>query len=142
MSHSDWCPTKALAHSDAAKRLSDTFNLHRVAAQYDSINKWFAVRLHDGTSDGVLYDSKSDCIRHQGHNEQFYAFIKIIPCMMTPCEAEVLLNVHRRAYDAGFRLTDPDHPKGGRQLIQRVTVEDQLALAKGQVRNVILPGEE
>lgn len=138
--HSAWCKSQALGHSDAAKRLCDTYNLHRVADPYGSLKKWFAVRLIDGTGDNVLYDSKSDCVFHQHHNEQYYAFIKIVPSTMTECEAEVMLSVARRAYDNGLRLTDPDHRSGGPDLIKRTSIEDQLSLARGFVSNVIIPG--
>src|SRR5258706_576476 len=111
--HSAWCQQKALGHTDAAKRLADTYNLHRIAAPHDSIGKWFAVALVDGRGDNTLYDSKRDCVFHQGHNEQYYAFTKIVPSTMTYCEGEVVMSVARRAYDKGLRLADPDDKHGG-----------------------------
>lgn len=129
-------------HTDAATRVSDEFNTHRMADPYGSIGKYFAAALNDGRSDHVLYDSKQDCIRHQHHNEQFYTFIRISPTTMNPCNAEVMLSVARRAYDNGMRLTDPDHKSGGPELIKRTSLEDQLALSHGFVTNVRMPGEE
>lgn len=136
------CATKD--HSDAAKKVSDTYNLHRIAGDTLGIQanrKWFACALQDGESDGVLYDSKSDAIRHQHHNEQWYTFICIGPHSMTPCEAEVMLSVARRAYDKGMRLADPDDRTGGRELIKRTTIEDMRALAGGRATSLIMPGD-
>lgn len=123
-------------HSDAAKRIYDNYHLHRSADYYGSIGKWIACALNDGSSDGEKYDSKSDCIRHQHHNEQFYAYIQITPAMMTVCSAEIFLGVTRRLYDAGIRMADPDHREGGRQLITRTSVEDQMAYLRGKSQNL------
>lgn len=112
--------------SDAGKRVSDQYNLHRVAAVHD-VGRWFAVALHDGTSDGVLYDSKSAAVTHQKHNEMFYAYVQIGPWPMTPAMADSFLALHRRLYDKDVRLADPDHANGGRDVIKRVSQEDQRA---------------
>jgi hypothetical protein len=135
--HQSFC--KAASHSDAAKKISDTFNLHRIAADasgIENIGKWFAAALEDGSTDGVLYDSRGECVRHQHHNEQWYTFIKIVPSTMTYCEAEVMLKTSRKAYNAGMRLTDPDHRHGGRELIKRSTTEDMLALSDLRATNL------
>lgn len=120
-------------HSDAAKRISDIYTLHRVADPYGNIGSWIACALSDGQSDMVLYDSKRDAIRHQHHKENFYTFIQIVPSMMTPCEAEVILKVARMIYDRGGRISDGFSKH---DLIKRLGWEDQLALAKGNVQNV------
>jgi len=139
------CPRQT-PHSDAAKRVADVYNLHRTAAGADAIGRWIAVALADGTSDQVLYDGKADAVRGQKHNEQFYAFIRIVPCSMSPCEADSFLRTSRAAYDAGMRLADPDHRAGGRELIPRLTVEDEFArvaaiISRGRTpqTNLILP---
>jgi hypothetical protein len=139
--HEPWCREKKTGHSDAAKRACDTYNLHRVAIGDDAIGKWFAAALSDGDGDGVLYDSKRECVLHQKHNEQYYTYIKICPPGMRICEAEVMLNAARQLYDKGMRLTDPDHKHGGPDLITRLTVSDQLAQSRGRVTNLIMPWE-
>lgn len=143
MEHTQWCQNKR-GHSDAAKRLSDTYNLHRIAADVtgvENIGKWFAAALADGTSDGVLYDDKRSCVQHQKHNESLYTFIRIVPHTMSVCEAEVMLSTARRLYDKGLRMADPGHRHGGQDVIKRLTVEDQLAWARGAVQNLIMPWE-
>jgi hypothetical protein len=138
MSHDRHCPWTRPDHSNAAKRVYDIYHLHRTANVYGSLGKWIACALNDGTSDGVLYDSKSDAISHQHHNEQFYAYIQITYANMTQCSAEIFLKVTRRMYDAGIRMADPDHKDGGRQLITRSSVEDQLAYLRGRSQNLSL----
>lgn len=135
-------------HSDAAKRQSDTYRLHRTAQGIDAIGQFFASALADGTTDGVLYESKSAAVRHQHHDEQWYAFVCIGPGDWTPCEAEEFLFLQRMLYDRNIRLTDPDHARGGRQVVQRSTVEDQRSLvgsiaSRGRLRpsNLVYPGE-
>lgn len=134
-----WCKVKG-RHEDAARRLADTYNLHRMADVYGGLNKWFAASLQAGESDGVLYDSKLDCVTHQHHNEKYYTFIKIVPTTMKVCEAQVMLNTARRLYENGMRMTDPDHKHGGPDLITRLTVEDQLMQMRGIVTNLQMPG--
>lgn len=111
-------------HSDSARHCSDAVNLHLVAGGYDSHGKWVAIKLADGRSDNVLYDTKQDAVRHQ-LDEQLCCYVCIPPCGMNPCQAESFLATHRKLYDAGFRLADPDAAHGGKQVIPRLTVEDQ-----------------
>jgi hypothetical protein len=134
--HQVHCPFEnrtSEGHSDAAKRVSDIYSLHRVADPYGNIGSWFAAALADGTSDMVLYDSKQSAIKHQHHNENYYSFIQVVPAMMTPCETEVMLKIARMLYDKGNRQTDGNSK---RDLIRRLGWEDQVALSKGVVTNV------
>lgn len=134
-------------HSDAAKRVSDQYKLHRVAMGMAATGKWFAARLTDGTSDGVLYDNKRDAVRHQHHNEKYFAFICIAPSDMSVCDADIFIKTQRTLYDAGLRMSDPDDAAGGRAPIVRQTREDQFSLMRSiQSRgrrapgNLLLPG--
>lgn len=121
-------------HSDAAKRIADTFSLHRLADPYGNIGCWFAAALIDGSTDNVLYDSKQDAIAHQHHNENYYTYIQIVPSSMTACEAEIMLKIARMAYDGGVRRTDGDSRM---DLIRRLGWEDQTALSNGKVTNIL-----
>lgn len=124
MEHDPGCPVKS--HSDAARHTSDAVNLHFSALGADAIGKWVAVRLSDGKSDGTLYDSKRDAVRHQS-DEKLCAYVCVSPAAMNVCRAESFLKVSRMTYDAGFRLADPDARHGGLDLIPRLTQEDQAA---------------
>jgi hypothetical protein len=148
VAHSAGCPSRGMLHSDAAKRVSDTYRLHRTALGGDAVGRFMAVRLDDGSSDGVLYDTKRDAVRHQHHNEQFFAFAAIGPWDMDVCEAETFINTVRVFYDAGLRLPDPQDAHGGPDVVQRVTREDQASLVRsiasgGRIRpsGLVYPGE-
>lgn len=141
MRHDRGCPKIGQGHSDAAKRIYDTYHLHRSVDLYNAIGKWFAAALNDGSTDGVLYDSKRDAVIHQHHNEQFYTFLQITPANITICNAEVMLTVARRMYDAGLNLTDPDHVHGGPDHIKRTSIEDMKALVHGKATNLVMPDE-
>jgi hypothetical protein len=124
--HDSGCPQKGMGHSDAAKRIYDTYHLHRTADPFGARGKWFAAALNDGTTDGQLYDSKSDAIAHQHHDENYYTYIQITPANITVCSAEVMLTLARKLYDKGLRMTEPAVAR--REPIKRVSTEDQLAL--------------
>lgn len=111
-------------HSDAARHASDAVNLHLSALGFEAVGKWVAIRLMDGRSDGTLYDRKAEAIRHQLF-EKLCAYVRIPPGGMNPCQAESYLASHRKMYDAGFRLVDPDAAHGGRDVIPRLTSRDQ-----------------
>lgn len=141
MRHEPWCPLRAVGHTDPAKRVSDTYSLHVIGSGRDSIGKWIAVTLADGRSDDTLYHNKQSAIRHQHHNENYYAFIRIGPRPMNVCEAEVYLKTQRKLHDAGLRMVDPDSATGGPEVIKRLTVEDQMAQMRGRNTNLIMPWE-
>ena len=87
--------------------------------------KWLAIRLSDGGYDGVLYDSKAEAVRHQS-DEKLCAYISYrgIPGGTTPKEMELFLKFNRDAYDAGFRLPDPDRPDGGFEVLMTTALRD------------------
>jgi hypothetical protein len=133
--HDAGCPLVGFGHSEAAKRIYDTYHLHRSADIHGAIGNWFAAALADGTTDNILYPSKSAAIIHQHHNEMYYTYIQITPANMSICSAEAMLTVARKLYDAGFRITDPDDMR--REPIKRITREDQNAFAyKGLATNL------
>jgi hypothetical protein len=92
---------------DAAKRCSDIVNLH-VAAGFGN-RGWCAIRLSDGGSDGVVYDTRADAVDHQFHESQC-AYIKIPHDGMPLIHAASFLRFTRAAYDAGMRVSDPAGP--------------------------------
>ena len=135
--HTRDCPKPGMGHSDAAKRLYDTYTLHKVADLFGNLGKWFAVRLADGTGDGMLYDSKDECALFQRIDERYFAYVQVTHAQMTICSAEAYLMLLRRMYDAGIRQVDPREAKGGREMIKRVSSEDQLAQVFGRSQNLL-----
>lgn len=93
-------------YSDAARRCSDVVNQAVVDGHR---GKWLAVRLSDGGTDGVAYDRRSDAVRFQLH-ETLCCYVQVPLGGMQPHEAEAFISFHRKVYDAGHRLQDPDGP--------------------------------
>lgn len=120
--------------------MSDVYSLHRTAGGLDNVGHWIACRLSDGSSDQVLYVTRREAVIHQHHNEQLYAFVQIRPHSMSICEAASFLRFARMAYDAGFRMTDPQHRTGGRQIIPRLTREDQARQEYALAHRLWIPG--
>lgn len=92
---------------DAARRCSDAVNSALTFYGADAAGRWIAVRLSDGGSDGKLYDTKPDAVRHQLH-ETLCAYICIVPTGMPVDHALSFLRTNRKLYAAGMRLSDPD----------------------------------
>lgn len=114
-------PFGALVKEDG-RRLSDAVNL---AVLLGGAGRWIAGRLSDGSTDGLIYDSKADAIRHQLHENQC-AYVKVPPGGMPPLEATRYLQIHRELYAAGARLADPDMtpdlelmPRAGGLIVER-----------------------
>lgn len=99
--------------SDAAKRASETITMHAIAG---GRGKFVAIRLADGGSDNVLYDTRDDAIKHQLF-EEYCCYVFVPPCGMTVKEAEAYLQLNRDLYDAGWHMCDP-------ALINPVRIED------------------
>jgi len=71
-----------------------------------------AFALADGTTDHVVYPSKREAIAHMS-DEFKYCYVHMRACLggMPPKDAQLWLELHREAYDAGLRLADPDAPQ-------------------------------
>jgi hypothetical protein len=125
------CRYHGLGHTDAAKRLCDGVRsaMGRISVEELLIGRWIAFRLSDGSADRSIYDTKRDAVRHQS-DEFLCGYIKLNLMPMTECEAEVVLAMHRKLYDNGFRMPDPDRKDGGKQPIMPIARERRLALAE------------
>jgi hypothetical protein len=87
-------------YSDAARRISDSVNLHLLADPDGNHKKWCAFRLSDGTTDGVVYDDPVAAADHQLHYKQC-AYIQILRGGISAKAASVMLGYYRAVYDAG-----------------------------------------
>ena len=116
----------ARTYSDDAKRASDIVNSYLTFIPWDELkNKWLAIRLSDGGYDGNLYDSKRDAVRHQ--LDEFlcaYVCFRNLQAGSRPKEMELFLKWNRDAYNAGFRLPDPDDPTGGPDVLMTTAQRD------------------
>ncbi len=95
-------------NSDAAKRISDTVKLHLVAATdiMDAVGKWCVFALRDGTSDGVMYDTKEDAVRIKKSHAKDFCYLQIAPDGISQKDAWHFLKVNRHPR---INTTDPAH---------------------------------
>lgn len=103
---------------DAGKRFCDIINLHMTYGEMQDIrDKFMAISLADGSSDGHMYDSKVEAIKHQLHEQQcyYFSFRGVNPGGVNAYECAVMLQFQRNAYKSGLRLVDPDDRFGGKQ---------------------------
>jgi hypothetical protein len=111
---------------NAAKRLSGIINSLVVIYPIDQlIHSWIAVSLADGSTDGTLYDTRQDAVRHQTHEQQC-AYLNLGPVMggMDINAAYAIIKFHRDAYEAGYTFIDPEHPTGGMDIGMPIAMED------------------
>lgn len=113
---------------DAGRRMSEAIQLAVVFHPFQEvIHSFMAFALADGSTDHTLYPSKNLAISHQAH-EQLYAYVclKNFPGGLKAKDAQLILNLHRYAYDQGQRFYDRDSPSlimpvGREQKITRQT---------------------
>jgi hypothetical protein len=108
-------------HSDAAKRFSDTFNLHHAAGVTSG---WIAVRYSDGSGGDDVFDTREDAVRTCWPYEDwyFYATLASAPTMSV-CAAESVLRWKRIMSEA--EKPDRDVAGGGLEVIEYLTAEDR-----------------
>jgi len=111
-----------LAYPDDARRASEQVTLH-LLAHPDNVHGFVALRLADGGSDGVLYDSREAAVTAKFPNEALYVYIQVQPGF-TPRIAQRILEIHRQSYEAYRRLTSVDTPN--LELIIPQRIEDVL----------------
>jgi hypothetical protein len=124
--------------TDAGKRAFDIVRSYCAFVEYETrVRGWVALRLEDGGSDGTLYDSKIDAIKHQTYEQQcgYFSYRGAPNGFTSAKDAAIWLEYHRQLYSAGGRLVDPDDAHGGPDIIMP-TAEEQLM---GQLRRM-LPG--
>lgn len=101
--------------------MRDIIALHQMVLTRDEIlaKRFVAIRLSDGGSDGVVYETREDAIKHQLH-ETLCGYIQIPLERWSEQTCDLLLWYVRKRYDAGYRAA-PD-----RQLIIPQRIEDFL----------------
>lgn len=92
------------AITDRGRFLSEALHTAHAAG---GEGRWIAARLSDGKTDGNLYDSKADAVRHQLDETQC-AYMPVPPFPMPEHEATLWLELNERIYASGRRLSDPD----------------------------------
>jgi hypothetical protein len=92
---------------DAAKRISDTVNLHLVATTdpMENVRKWCVFALSDGATDNIVYDTKDDALRHTRHSKD-HCYLQITPDGITQNDALRFLRINRHPM---IDTTAPEH---------------------------------
>lgn len=93
----------AFNFSDAAKRISDVVT-QAIADRQG--NRWMAFALEDGASNGTVFDTKADAIRHHRNAARQYMYLKIPLDYLSPRAAEVFLKLHRQLKALGQHPDD------------------------------------
>ncbi|MYS19152.1 hypothetical protein GA0115240_10583 [Streptomyces sp. DvalAA-14] len=92
---------------DAAKRLQEAVELHLSALGDEAHGHFIAVRLSDGRSDGVLYDTRRDAARHQV-NDPWCFYVKLHVGGIGLREAWTVLIYARQARKAGVVFSEEE----------------------------------
>lgn len=101
--------SRCVVITDAAKRMCDHINAKVVFTPWDQlVNGFMAFNLGDGHSDGVLYDSKADAVRHTDEKRNAYWCFRQGLAGVTPKDCQLFLDVHRHAYNSGVPMAEPD----------------------------------
>lgn len=126
-------------HSDAAKRLSDTYNLHKAAGA--PLGWIFSVSLADGSGGDELFPAKAAAVSYFWPYEDWRCYLKLGPASMSVCEAESVMEWQRQV--SQLRTHDRDDSRGGLDVIPRLNQEDQarqLAAIRGELNMPVALG--
>lgn len=119
-------------HTDAARRLSDVYNLHKAAGS--PVGWIFSVALSDGSGGDELFATKAEAVDYYFPWEDWRAYLKLGPQSMDVCEAESVMAWQRQTSALG--TTGRDYRRGGLEVIPRLNVEDmarQYAALRGEL---------
>lgn len=113
---------------ECGRRISDIINDKREHYSWEELRRsWMAFRLKDGGSDGVLYATRRECVRHQVDEMRcMYLACQSFAGGAKPKDMAILTLYWREAYAAGFRGTDPQHEHGGREPIPTARAVDAV----------------
>jgi hypothetical protein len=115
---------------DIGRRAHDVISLHVIGG---NVGKWVALRLEDGSSDGIPYDTRREAIEHQLH-EQLCCYVKVPLDGMPANDALRFILINRALYAQGYRLADPDMPG---EPIYPTTEEEFLRMILGEGKGIL-----
>lgn len=96
---------------DAANRMRDAVNL-QVCAGALGVRarhlRWLAIRLEDGRSDGTVYESRADAVRHTQNKARGWFYVKVGAESMGEREAIIVLQQARQAFASGIVFAEQD----------------------------------
>lgn len=83
------------ADLDAGARAADAVNLHLLADREANVGSWVAVRLSNGETDGVAYDTWQDAVSHQS-DASWCCYLLINPDGITARNAATFIVINRQ----------------------------------------------
>lgn len=97
--------------TDAANRMRDAVNLHVIAGVLGVRERrlqWVAIKLEDGRSDGEVYESRPDAVRHTANKSRGWFYVKVGAESMNEREAIIVLQQARQAFAKGVIFAEED----------------------------------
>lgn len=95
---------------DAANRMRDAVNLHVAVANTtgERLAGFVAIKLEDGRSDGTLYETRRDAVRHTANRGRGWFYAKVGADTMPLREAIIVLQMARKAFANGVVFAEED----------------------------------
>jgi len=92
---------------DSATRMRDVIALHRLVLSIEEImaGRYVAIALSSGGSDGQVYDSREEAVKHQraSISADHVLYMRIPPSSPDAATCDTILWYARVRYDAGYR---------------------------------------
>lgn len=96
---------------DSAHRMRDAVNLHVVAGTLGVRERhlqWLAIKLEDGRSDGTVYETRRDAVRHTSLKSRGWFYVKVGADSMGERESIIVLQQARQAFAAGVIFAEEE----------------------------------
>lgn len=92
----------------AAQRMSDAVNIAITLGPDSAPGRYMAFSLADGSTDEVVYDTRTDAVRHTCNKPDAYCYVCLPPDGMSVRVCERFLAGHRTLYRNGYRIPHPE----------------------------------
>lgn len=100
--------SRCVVVTDAARRMSDLVNLMITCKSWDELqNGYMAFRLDNGSSDGVLYDSKQTAAKFTDDKRHAYFCFRQAMGGANARDCQIFLDLNRYAADNGVPMAEP-----------------------------------
>lgn len=116
---------------DVARRAADQVNVHVLAQGTAVHGRYVAIRLSDGGSDGNLYDTRVEAIRHQMRPDSC-AYSRIAVGGTTPKQMWIFIVYMRQVYENGGRFSQ--------EAPRLPTLSEELGLVVPRLGRALRPG--
>jgi hypothetical protein len=123
---------------ECGKRAADHVNTMYAFHDWDELrHSVMAIRLRDGSSDGVLYENRRDAVRGQHGNETMCCYLVLSgvgPGGTSAYQMAIYIKMNRDTVAAGYKFPDPDDVNGGLQRAMTTAWKDHYTQLLPPVR--------